>query len=105
MIPLLTIFIIERRSPVIPTLIFINILGAVLAIFVQGDSVGQIMQTMADGFARETGNATVDSLLQAGGISSMLGTIALLIIATSLGGILEETRSEEHTSELQSSGH
>ncbi|QBQ07097.1 Na+/H+ antiporter NhaC [Sporosarcina pasteurii] len=93
LMPLLTIFLMLRRIPAIPALMGVGLLGAVLAVFVQGASVSSVVQMMQSGFSVESGIAALDSLLNHGGLVSMLGTIGLLVIATALGGILEETGS------------
>ncbi|MGN7403723.1 Na+/H+ antiporter NhaC family protein, partial [Cytobacillus praedii] len=95
LMPVLTIFLMIIRTPAIPALMGVSLLGGVLAIFVQGSSVSAIIQVMTSGYSVESGTEALDSLLNRGGIMSMLGTIALLIIATALGGILEETGSFE----------
>lgn len=87
--PILTIILMIRRTPAIPTLITVSLLGALLAVFVQGVSIGNIIQTMTSGFTGESDLEAIKSLLNQGGLTSMLGTIAILILATALGGILE----------------
>lgn len=91
--PILTIILMIKRIPAIPTLVLISFLGAILAIFVQGHTVTSIVQTMTVGFVSESGVQAVDLLLNSGGLISMLETVAILIIATALGGILEESGS------------
>ncbi|MED3572750.1 Na+/H+ antiporter NhaC [Cytobacillus praedii] len=95
LMPVLTIFLMIIRTPAIPALMVVSLLGGALAIIVQGSSVSAIIQVMTSGYSVESGTDALDSLLNRGGIMSMLGTIALLIIATALGGILEETGSFE----------
>lgn len=92
LMPVFTIILMIKRMPAIPALIIVGVLGAVLAVTVQGASVTSIVQVMTNGYAADTGVNAVDSLLNKGGLLSMLGTIGLLIIATALGGILEETK-------------
>lgn len=95
LMPLLTIVLMIKQVPAVPTLMGVSIIGAILAIVVQGASVSSVMNAMTSGFHIESGVAAVDSLLNTGGLTSMLGTIGLLIIATALGGILEETGAFE----------
>ena len=95
LIPVFTIMLMMMRVPAIPALTIVGILGAVLAVVVQGSSVSEIAQVMTGGFSVDSGIASVDSLLNNGGLLSMLGTIGLLLIATALGGILEETGAFE----------
>ncbi|EKN63728.1 Na+/H+ antiporter NhaC [Neobacillus bataviensis LMG 21833] len=93
LMPVLTIILMIKRTPAIPALMGVSILGGVLAIFVQGSSVTSVIQTMTSGYHAESSVKALDSLLNRGGLMSMLGTIGLLILATALGGILEETGS------------
>lgn len=77
----------------VPSLIGIATLGALAAFFVQGSSIGSIVQSMTNGFMSETGVELVDHLLSRGGINSMGNTVILLISAVALGGILESIGS------------
>jgi NhaC family Na+:H+ antiporter len=95
LMPVLTIILMIKRTPAIPALMGVSILGGLLAIFVQGATVTSVIQVMTNGFHVESGVTALDSLLNRGGLMSMLGTIGLLILATALGGILEETGSFE----------
>ncbi|MFW5432996.1 Na+/H+ antiporter NhaC [Paenibacillus apiarius] len=89
LLPVLTIFLMIRRLPALPTLLFVGLLGGILSILIQGESVTSMVNTMTNGFHAESGVKEVDSLLNRGGIVSMLNTIGLLTIATALGGLLE----------------
>ncbi|WP_047982515.1 Na+/H+ antiporter NhaC [Ornithinibacillus contaminans] len=91
LMPMLTIILILKKTPAIPALISVSLLGALIAIVVQGSSISSIIHTMTNGFSGESGVPAIDSLLNRGGLSSMFETIALVILATALGGILEST--------------
>ncbi|WJY26101.1 Na+/H+ antiporter NhaC [Sporosarcina trichiuri] len=93
LLPVLTVVLMIKKVPAIPALAGVGLLGAVIAVIVQGMPVGAVIQAMTSGFTAETGVPAVDSLLNRGGMTSMLNTVALLIIATALGGILEESGS------------
>lgn len=75
--------------PTIPTL-FINILVSIALLFKQNPhtSLLQINSLITNGFVAKTSNKTVNLLLTRGGISSMMGTIALIMIALAFGGLL-----------------
>ncbi|GIN90530.1 Na+/H+ antiporter NhaC [Siminovitchia terrae] len=90
-LPLLTLYIVFKRLPAVPSLIFIIALGALAALFVQGSNITQIVNVMTDGYKVDSGVETIDSLLNRGGITSMLPTIGLVVLATGLGGILDGT--------------
>src|SRR5699024_1823935 len=91
LMPVLTIALMIKRAPAIPTLLGVSILGAVLAVFVQGTSPSTVMGIITDGFSSSSNVDEVNELLNQGGLFAMSGTITLLMIATALGGILEET--------------
>lgn len=95
LMPVFTIILMMKRVPAIPALAIVGLLGAVLAVIVQGASISSITQVMTSGFKVDSGVTAVNELLNKGGLMSMLGTIGLLVIATALGGILEETSSFE----------
>lgn len=91
LVPIFTVFLMVKKVPAIPALIIVGAVGAVLAVVIQGFTVTSIIQVMTNGFSVDSGTEAVDSLLNKGGLMSMLETVALLILATALGGILEET--------------
>ncbi|MEN2767413.1 Na+/H+ antiporter NhaC [Ornithinibacillus xuwenensis] len=91
LMPILTIILMIKKTPAIPALISVSLLGALLAIVIQDSSVTAIINVMTSGFTAESGIPTIDSLLNHGGLTSMLETIALVILATALGGLLEST--------------
>lgn len=93
LMPIFTILLMMKRIPAIPALAIVGFTGAILAVLVQGATISSIIQAMTNGFSVDSGVAVVDSLLNRGGLLSMLSTIGLLVIATSFGGILEETGS------------
>lgn len=94
-VPIITIVLMVLRIPAIPALMGVSLLGAFLAVTVQGYSIGETIAFMMNGYVGETGIARVDALLSRGGLMSMLSTISFLILATALGGILERTGSFE----------
>lgn len=80
-----------KKIPAIIT-ILLNVIVAVIMIIIQDPSVkiANIATVVESGFISETGNAQIDLLLSRGGISSMMPTVALIILTLSLGGILME---------------
>jgi NhaC family Na+:H+ antiporter len=48
--------------------------------------------SLFDGFTLESGNAALDELLSRGGMSSMLGTVWLILAAMMFGGVMESTK-------------
>lgn len=75
--------------PTIPTL-FINIVVSIVLLLIQDHRFAliKINNLITNGFISHSGNRSVDMLLSRGGISSMMGTIALIMIALAFGGLL-----------------
>ena len=63
--------------------------AVVLAVLIQERSLVDILNSLHTGYASNTGDQQLDSLLTRGGITSMMWTMSLALIALSLGGILD----------------
>ena len=50
-----------------------------------------VWQTLFDGFALDSGNATLDDLMTRGGMSSMLNTVWLILCAMVFGAVMDHT--------------
>lgn len=88
---LLVIVLAVKRMPPIPSLFAGVLAGAGFAIAVQGAGVHELLTYANNGYSIETGTDTIDSLLNRGGIQSMMWTISLVLIALGFGGALEKT--------------
>ncbi|WP_305037595.1 Na+/H+ antiporter NhaC family protein, partial [Haloferax sp. KTX1] len=77
--------------PALPTLVAGVFAGTFTTIFVQGRSFTAAWTVFLDGTAPETGMDLVNDLLASGGISGSAWTIAVVVAALSLGGLLERT--------------
>lgn len=89
--PLLVLVMVILRIPALPGLLGAALLGMLSALFVQGASFESLLQGVMNGFSSSTEVATVATLLNRGGIMSMMRTVALMIIALSFAGIFEKT--------------
>lgn len=89
--PLLVLAMVVFRIPALPGLVGSAALGALLAALVQGVPPAQLVALVMDGFSASTGVESVDTLLNRGGIMSMMRTVALMVIALSFAGIFERT--------------
>ena len=89
--PLLVILLVLKKVPALPALVAGVVIGAVLAVSLQGMNVGALLSVLKDGYVSNTGNPEVDALLRRGGISGMMNTIALIFCAMSFGGVMEST--------------
>ncbi len=89
--PIAVIVSIAFKMPAIPGITIGIILGAIEAVIFQGSNLGQLLDAGFAGYISETGVKTIDSLLTAGGLSGMMDSISLTILAMMFGGIMEKT--------------
>ena len=96
---------VAKKMPAFPAMIIGVLLGVVAALIFQqpllsklaGDSSGlsgiysQIVSVAHGGFSFESGNAAMDKLFNRGGMSGMLTTVWLILMAMVFGGALEAT--------------
>lgn len=90
LLPILLMFVCAfLKIPAIPTLM-VNIATGVVMIFIHNPhmQVSKLVTMMESGYVADTGNKSVNALLSRGGISSMMGTVSLIILTLSLGGLL-----------------
>ncbi|EXJ12469.1 Na+/H+ antiporter NhaC [Nitrincola nitratireducens] len=92
---LVVIILAAKRMPPIPSLFAGILLGGVAAMFVQGNGLHDVFTYSNSGYTVATGISEIDSLLNRGGIQSMMWTISLVLIALGFGGALEKTRCLE----------
>jgi NhaC family Na+:H+ antiporter len=91
LVPLLTVVVIAFKTPAIPSLFVIAILGAACAVLVQGAGIGEMIIAVNDGFRADTGLEQADRLLNRGGIQSMMWTVSLILIGLAFAGVAEKT--------------
>jgi NhaC family Na+:H+ antiporter len=89
--PALVVGVVAFRVPPLPGLLGGALLGGLLACWIQGASVQQVMEVAQSGYVADTGSPLVDGLLTRGGLESMMSTVALVLCALSFGGIMEST--------------
>ncbi|EEU29846.1 Na+/H+ antiporter NhaC [Limosilactobacillus coleohominis 101-4-CHN] len=89
-LPIVLMFVCAwRKLPAIPPL-FLNIFVSIVMIFIETPNfaISKLATLIESGFVAKTGNKAVDALLSRGGISSMMGTVSLIVMTLALGGIL-----------------
>ena len=92
--PIVVVVLIVMKKPTLPTFTAGIVVGAILAVVFQGtpllstDGAQTVFAAMYEGFKGDTGNEVVNSMLQRGGLTSMLNTIGLLISAGVFGAPL-----------------
>ncbi|QQK75768.1 Na+/H+ antiporter NhaC [Salicibibacter cibarius] len=88
-VPTIVIAMMVMKIPAIPALSIGSLMGLFCAILIQGVPIGDAMGVIVEGYAIDSGAATLDNLLNNGGIEAMMWTVSLIIIAMSFGGVLE----------------
>ncbi|GIN92402.1 Na+/H+ antiporter NhaC [Siminovitchia terrae] len=87
--PLAVLILISRRAPALPVYGVGIFLGAVIGAFFQDRSIMEVAEALSDGYSYDTGLDIVNQIVQQGGLSSMLSTVAILIAAAIFGAPLQ----------------
>lgn len=94
--PACVLFLVWKKTPALPSLVVGVLVGVALLLVFQredgaeaGSLAGRVMDALYSGYVSETGVASVDELLSAGGLLSMLETIGLILCALAFGGVME----------------
>ena len=87
--PALVLLLIGLRMPALPVLLGAALLGALLALLVQGAPVREVIDALMRGHASRTGNDGLDRLLSQGGIDGMMYTVSLILCSLVFGGVME----------------
>jgi len=96
LIPFIAIFVVAiLKVPALPGILLLSGLGGVFAVVFQHANFSDLITMWHYGYEAETGNELCDSLLNKGGMDSMLWTNNLVIIAVGFGGILQTIRAVE----------
>ena len=89
--PVIVIGMAIKKYPSIPTLLIATLVAALLAYFIQDRSFGEIVKTLDSGYRVSSGLPQFDTLVNRGGLQSMLWTAALGILGMLYGAIMEKT--------------
>lgn len=104
-LPLLVFGMVAKKVPALPALILGSLLGVVFVLIFQQDLLrsmlgeqygpqaifGKIVEVAHAGFKSESDKEIVKTLLTRGGMSSMLNTVWLILMAMIYGGVMEVT--------------
>lgn len=102
LLPLGVLFLVMKKVPAIPALAMGVLGGMVFVVIFQGDLLTKmtgeegnwyktLIKVAYSGFSISSGNEIIDKLFSRGGMSSMLNTIWLILMALIFGGIMEVT--------------
>lgn len=80
-----------KRVPAIPTMFISIIIGGIVGFIIQdGVTANELINAALNGSQYKTGTG-IDGLLSRGGLNSMFFSITIIILAMSVGGIIETT--------------
>lgn len=107
--PVLVILMVVFKLPALPGLFGGVVLGGIFALIFQGSSMGDIFYVAYEGFKPDTGMDFLNSLLERGGLEGMYYTVALILCAMTMGGVLDttgmlRTLAEKMLAKAQSTG-
>jgi len=89
--PLLVVGMVVFRLPALPALLGGVGVGAVMAAAIQGADLSALVNVALNGYKPDTGVASVDQLLDNGGLFNMMSTVALILCALGFGGVMERS--------------
>lgn len=104
-LPLMVFFLVAKKVPALPALVFGALMGAVFVLIFQQELLrsmlgeeygirsiyGKIVEIAHSGFKIKTDKEIINSLLTRGGMGSMLNTVWLILMAMIFGGVMEVT--------------
>ena len=89
LLPLVLVVVLSvMRKPAIPTLLAGIVAAVPIAMFFQNQDFSKIMNCMASGVSLDIENEIVAKIVNRGGISSMMSTLAIVMIALAFGGLM-----------------
>ncbi|HEY5624020.1 MAG TPA: Na+/H+ antiporter NhaC, partial [Gammaproteobacteria bacterium] len=80
-----------RRVAVEPSMLAAVAAAILCAVMLQGRGVVEVLASLQDGYVAVTNHELLETLLNRGGIQSMMWTLSLALIALALGGLLDRT--------------
>ncbi|MGO5023316.1 Na+/H+ antiporter NhaC [Lawsonibacter sp. LCP25S3_G6] len=89
--PICVLLMVIFKVPAIPGLLGVAALGGIFAIAFQGATLSQVLGAAYTGVSMDTGVEAINKLVNRGGLSGMMDTIALILIALAFAGIVERT--------------
>lgn len=94
MIPIifLLLLLLLQKPPII-SILSSAIMGLIIAVFQEGEKIGDVLNYMLSGFTIDTGFVYADKLLNRGGIMSMAETVLLVFVVFVIAGILQKLDS------------
>lgn len=94
--PVIVVVAVARKIPALPGIVLGILSGAAVGLIFQPEcTLGTLFTCGMNGFVSNTGLVEIDKLLTSGGLTNMMFSISMTIIAMMFGGIMEETHQLE----------
>lgn len=91
LLPIVVLFALSlRKAPAEVAMLASVSVALVLAVVQQDRSFLSVLSSLQDGYFASTGHEGLDTLVNRGGIQSMMWTLSLTLFALSLGGVLDK---------------
>lgn len=88
---LLVLVVSAMQAPAVPAMLGCTVVSGVFAMILQKASLSTVLTAAMKGFTSETGVEMVDKILSRGGMASMYGTVAIIILSATMGAALEKS--------------
>src|SRR5699024_6176479 len=86
---IIVIILLALKVPSVPVILFGSLMGALWSVWFQGIPFVESIKILYRGNDISSGISFIDNLLNRGGITFMLETVLLVIIALGIGGLME----------------
>lgn len=92
LIPALLVLVTSAlKMPAVPAMLGCTAISGVFACVLQKASIPAVLGAAMNGFVSDTGVDMVDTILSRGGMTSMYGTVAIIILSATMGAVLEKS--------------
>jgi Na+:H+ antiporter, NhaC family len=89
-LPIIVLFILSfKKMPAEGAMLGSALVAVILAMVQQDRGILDILKSLQDGYSASTGHEGLDTLVNRGGIQSMMWTLSMTLFALALGGLLE----------------
>ncbi|MRI34498.1 Na+/H+ antiporter NhaC [Endozoicomonas sp. OPT23] len=110
-IPVIAVLLmLSKKLPSYPVIMFGSALGIVWAVLFQDRAPVEAISSIWAPLSMESGNAFIDNILNRGGMSNMLGSVAVIIFGLGFGGLLDkvgilETVAKQYENKITNEGN
>ncbi|MGM0602067.1 MAG: Na+/H+ antiporter NhaC [Bacillota bacterium] len=87
---IILIALLVMKKPPIISILIAAIVGGIIAVLHQGESFNTILSAFYSGYSSNTGIDFLDTLLNRGGVTSMFGTLSIMLFGFGLAGMMNE---------------